>query len=1205
MSNFSPLSSTSGRFVPSGPSPQAPSAPAPLNPALNFTPANRPVAVDKTYVAPSGAALTQFNFQATPTPYGTLDAHFKLTDKDGIDQKSKGDMSGQLDLDLQLSLDFLKSSLAQANTQIPDLKLALRPTAGGYRIDVSYPNRLVDLSLGSVTLKPEGDTLKVDLGGLGGAVVSGLNVISLGSLKSAMNTVVQNLSKDMGFQATLNSSTSYTLRPDLKNSPLFQEIPLAGGETLTLESVSTPRKNLVHMQVDAQGNLNLSMKELAVVASSDARGKAAVADAEGADQLEIQVDATLEKDMTAQIDSLLQLQVNIQPGEREALRQRLKNLMGQDLPLSGQLQLKNIAVSASLNAQGKPTAVNASAGSIEAKALQTQLPGGPALDFANVDGAFSLQQKGPQTQLTAEHLDLQGSVKSAQGQLTIDQLSFGGTLTHHQQRSQALSFALNPGQNLQLTGNLQQGQEQIKIKDLTLSQAQFDVDLGKGTLAMHGQGGQVAEAQIKRLTLPQATLYETRLKGDLSANLQTGALQVDAKAFGTAAKMGDVTVNWLQASGQISLDAQQGLQLKQARFSTTATLPELTLEKLSGRGDLQLKPNGDVLLHQVKNLQLETSLGLDVKGDFKGSIQGENYQLSTLRPAQIDYVDAAQGIDLPGMAFEGEARFNARTGQLDLQSAAGKWIEMDKGQINGLALKDLRLQGAFGFQGNTLTFAPRQQGAEGAEGLVQGSGQLGDLHLQHIESRGPVRYDLHQQKVSWSDPVRLALPEQGISELSTTGAMSLQTRPDGTLVFRSEQGTLSGKLGDLRLDNLQVKGEVTFDPRTQHIQFTGEEGMEIKGAFNGYDLDMKTSGQLTISQSAEAIRIQGEELQVNGLLEGFTLTSPEGIAGSIALKPDLSGFVTEDLQMGFAVDDMAVNGQGSIVSNAEGVKITLNGAVASNQASLQTLLNKLSQRQELAPDQQRSLAQVNDLLAQNFAQFEQANVTFEDLELQLDPQLQLKGFSVKGQGELQQVNTTLNLAGKKTTLPLGKVQWTAEVEGTAQQLEIPTGSFRFDLNAELRETLVDQVRQKLEDSGLKDVELSMSVDGKIHLENATLKHKKLSIRTELALSTRVVDNQLEVSIDKLKLKNVLFNAVAQVGGARERLSDEVDKMLTQQEVKFNRRNRRGQASDDSGHIFRLDLQALLKQVDPGLTLNAASLSPTGQVQLDYGFKQTF
>lgn len=1187
------------------PSPQSPSqsntlsAPA-ITPALTQPVESLHAVADNTRVAPVGGALTQLNFTGTPTAYGTLDAHFQLQDLDGIDQKSKGDLTGTLDLDLELSLPFLKDSLKKANQQVPDLKLELKTTANGYRIDVTYPNRLVDISLGSVRLTPQGGALTVDLGGLGGAVVSGVNLLTLGNLKTSMATVVHSLSKDMGFAATVNSSTSYTLQPDLKNSPLFQEIPLAGGETLTLESVKTPQGSLVDMGVDAQGNLTLAMKGLSVVASSDGNGKRAIADKEGVDQLDLQVNVDLKKDLSLHVESLLQLDLNIQPNEREALRQRLKNVMGQDLPLSGQLQLKNLSVSADISANGKLSNLQASGATLDAKSLQADLPGGPKLNFSKVEGALGMEQQGSYTRLSAEQVEIAGQIKSDQGTLNVDRLSFGGTLVHDKNKPQQVSFEVSPGEQLNFSGSLQQGGQRVSVQNLSLKNAQLSTDMARGKLSLQSTPSaptKVPEAQIKKLTLPDVTLYALRLKGSLETNLNTGALEVDAKAFGTAAKIGDITVNWLQASGNIQVSPSGGVKLQNAHFSTTAQLPELTLEKLSGRGDMQLKPNGDLVLQKVKGLELETSLGLDVKGDFKGGIQGTNYTLQTLGPANIDYVNAEQDLDLKDIRFQGEVKFNGQSQHLQVQSSPGQWIEMKSGRIQDLDLKDIRLQGAFdmNFAQQALVFSP------GSDGMLRGQGTLGSFEMKNIQAEGPIQYDIKHQRISWADPVSVALPQHGIPELQTTGSMQIETRNDGVIVFHSENGSLSGKLGDLTLKDLQVQGEVIFNPKTQHIQFSGEQGMKVQGEFNGYQLDIQTSGELSIEQSPDALRIQGKDIRVNGLLEGFTLTSPEGLTGSIALKPDFSGFVTEDLQMGFAVDDLALSGKGSIRSNKDGLQVRMSGSLESNKTSIESIVKKLSQRKEFDTQAQQSLTQVTSLLNDNFAQFASANVSFEDLLLQLTPDLQLQGFEVKGNGQFEDVKTTLNLEGKKTTLPLGTVDWQANVEGSARSVSVPSGTLSFALNDDMRHTIVEQVKQKLEDSGFKDVVLSMGVDGKVQLDNATFKHKKLSIKTELALTTRIVDNQLEVSLDKLKLKNVLFNAVAQMGGVRERVADEVDKMLSQQEVKFNRRNRKGAETDHSGHIFRLDLQALLQQVDPKLQLSSAQLSPTGKIELAYGY----
>ncbi len=811
-----------------------------------------------------------------------------------------------------------------------------------------------------------------------------------------------------------------------------------------------------------------------------------------------------------------------------------------------------------------------------------------------------MEQQGTRTRLSADQVQIAGQVKSAQGTLNIADLSFGGALTHDQAKPQQVNFEISPGEQLVFSGDLQQGAQRVSVNNLTLKNAQLSTDMARGNFALKpgpSDPNQVPEAQIKKLTLPSATLYEVRLKGSLAANLNTGSLEVDAKAFGTAAKIGDVTVNWLQASGHIAVSPSGGVALKNARFSTTAQLPELTLEKLSGRGDMQLKPNGDLILQKVNDLDLKTSLGLDVKGDFSGRIQGVNYALKTLGPATIDYVNPEQGLDLKGIHFQGDAQFNGQKQHLQVQSAPGQWIELPAGKIQDLTLKDIRVQGTFAmdFTQQSLTFSP------GSDGMLRGQGTLGDLEMKNIQASGPIQYDLKHQRASWSDPVSVALPQYGIPELHTTGTMHIETRNDGALVFRSENGSLSGKLGDLTLKDLHVEGEVTFDPKTQQIHFAGEDGMKVKGSFNGYQLDIQTSGALQIDQSSQALRIQGKDIRVNGLLEGFTLTSPEGIAGSIALKPDLSGFVTEDLHMGFAVDDLAMTGAGSIQSNADGVQVSMSGSLESNKASVASIVHKLSQRPEFDAHAQQSLRQVTALLQTNFAQFAAANIQFEDLQLQLKPDLQMQSFAVKGQGQIANVKTTLNLEGKKVTLPIGAVDWQADIEGDATSVRVPSGTLSFGLNADMRNVIVDQVKQKLEDSGFKDVVLTMGADGKIQLDNATFKRKKLSIKTELSLSTRIVDNQLEVSLDKLKLKNVLLNTVAKLGGARERVADEVDKMLSQQEVKFNRRNRKGVETEHSGHIFRLDLQALLQQVDPGIQLSSASLDANGSIALAYGY----
>lgn len=1180
----------------------APGQMAPTSLAFN-PPAQNLAPRDNVRVAPQGASLHALNLlDNEPPPFAQVDARFRLRDLDGLDQRSSHDLRGEVDLNLGISRDLLENSMAEAKKQAPDLdfKLSYDHSQKQYRIAVSYPTRLGRVGLGSVYLQPAGDKLRLEVGGLAGGAARVVNALSLGYARQATETLVKQLSQDMGFKVSSNTMTTYTLEPDLANSPVFKEIPLAGGESLKLESLTPGNGSLVNMQTDAQGNLSLRMQKIQAVASSQAGAARAVADREGPDQLDIAVEATLKPDFSANVSSTLNLDLNIQPQERAGLQQRMKNLTGQDLPVSGQLRIENLRVDAELAANGQVRSVNASGGQIEAEALNLNM-GPNQVNFSEVRGSLQMQHQNGQSRLAADDVQLKGRLSNGQGALNIQDLSFSGSLVHDNRQPQQVRFEIGQGQSLNFSGQLQQGTERISIQDLSLKQARLQTDLSKGELALLPQNGQTPDARIKRLSLPDATLYDLRLQGTLQANLNQGSVTLDAKSFGLAARAGDVNLQWLQGSGKLSMDGRGGISLQQARFSTQGQVGDIKVNSLKGQGNLQISPSGQINLQSVRNLELDTDLGLKLKGDFSGQINGNQIQLQTQgnKAARIDMVNPDLRLDLQGLEVQGQVRLNAASGEVHFASSPNGDLRLNQGRIDGLQLQDVRLQGQIEHKNNRLIFAPENGGQ------LKVSGQLNDVRIEGLESSGSVSYDLQRQVIAWDAPTRAALPRQGIQDLQTEGPLSIQILPSQELVFRSDSGVINATLGDLRLENIKTNGEVIFDPRTQNLRFAGAEGqgLQLEGSFNGHPLKISSSGQIQINDRGQDYQIRGEGLQINGLVDGFELASPAGAEGTFSMKRDFSGFELQDLNFGFAVDDIEVNSQGTVRSTPEGgIAIALQGQLGSQKSELQALLAKLAGREDLGGNFQQGMQQVNQALDQAFADFEGAQLQFEDLELVLDKNMQLERFSVRNNSEIHNARMSVDLNGKKTLLPMGTVNWTADVQGTPAGVTIPEGQLAFSLTDELRGKLVAEVKKQLEDSGLKDVQLQLHPDGKLEIQNATYKRKRLGVSAELEINTRIVDNHLEVSLDKLKLKNALFNLVAQVAGAPDKLADEVDKMLTQHEVGYQRRNRRGQADPDSGRIFRIDLQALLQKVDPGIQLNSASLSPQGRVEVSYAYR---
>ncbi len=1271
--------------------PQIPSSPQPIQPSgANLKPAAQSPSIlpetqliqtyivqqDNTRVAlPAGQSLASVDWLGDAdqnAPLARLEAHFELSDIDGIDQKSSFDLQGEMDLTLKLERKLFQQAVSEANKNNPDLNfgLSFNPKNSTYSIPVKYKSFVGKVEVARVDIRPMSNgRLKVEVGGLAGGAASVLNALSFGTLKSAVQDMITGMSNDMGFKVQANSISDYVLSPDIENSPLFQEIAFAGGETLKLESVTSKANSLLSMKADTNGDFTLRLKDVNVVASSQTGGKRAVADAEGADSITIDASAKLFTDYSSEVTSKINLSLNVQESEKAGLSQRLKGLTGQTLPVSGQLKIDDLEVTTRLNAKGKPVAFENSSGHLSAQNLSLDM-GSTAVDLSRVEGDLALNQSGHLTQIGGRDMSLAGTIKSPEGTLNISDLSLSGSLKHDDRKPNQVGFSLADGQSLAFSGSIQQGSQKMDIKGLNVSRAELQTDLATGKLELKGANSENPRASLQSLTMPGTNIKNLQLSGTLSAdlnsgsvemnarnvsftgqmqdfklskfsgggklsfdpsgqlkmregsfdlagsgpgieikqlkgsgnldaNLNTGKLTLNARSISLAGKFQDFNLTALKGSGKVAFDPASGLSLRDGSFDLTGEVQGVKLETLKGKGSADISLEGQVKLHQVKDLELVTDQGISLRGDFSGEINPTGYTVQTLSDnARLD-------LDLPGfqlkdLAVQGKVEMDAAGQNLRFSGTGDQNLKLGSGRIGDLELKNVSLNGQLEYTPEALVFSPQN-------GQLTASGKLGEVDFSQIKTDQPVQFDMKKQELRWTGETSGSLPKHGIESFKTSGPVQLTVRQNGDLAFQTNGSKLSATLGQIKLDQLETHGTVVFNPNTGELHFEGEDGkgLQLKGNFNGRPLDISSSGKILIAEKSDRFEITGAGIQLKGLVDGFTLSNPEGagaLEGKVSVKKDFSGFELQDLNFGFQVDDIGVSNQGgTIKSTPEGIEIQMHGKMDINREQIGKLVQKLSQRADFGEQFKAGLNQMDQGLDAAFVDFENADLNFENLKILIDPQTGMKSFSLENRTEIDNARMQVELNGKKMTLPMGKVEWDADVQGSPGKVEVHDGQLRFSLTEDLREKLADEAEKMLEDGGLKKVELEILPNGKVNVLNATVNRKKLNINASLELSTRIVDNQLEVSLDKLKLKNFLFNVVSKVIDAPDKVADEVDVMMKEQEVKYQRRNRKGEADPESGRVFSIDLAALLKRIDPGVKLENAILSPEGQVQIDYSF----
>ncbi|MGE3728706.1 MAG: hypothetical protein AB7I41_24360 [Candidatus Sericytochromatia bacterium] len=1154
------------------------------------------------------------------------DLNVNIQDKDGIETKSARDITGTLSGKVVIDRAMLEWALAQAEKET-GLKFTLsdNPRDQSYKINASY-----GVGLGSITIKPTGTGLKVEVGGLAGGLADAGDWLGkkLGyDPQLAVDKLIrQHLGANLGLKVESQSLTEYTLAPDLKNNPLMRDIPLSGQTSFKVEEIKLNATQGNGFRIDTQGNLELNFNHAQVIGSTDSRAQTATPDREGPDQLSVKVQAQLGNDFSSQVEGEAGISVDVTPAEQAGLKARIREFTGQEIGAGGQFEVSGLRFSAQANAQGKITKMDQTLGQLkfERLALDAQ---GVQVDLSAQNGVLQGELKDGQYRLDAENITLKGSVNTPQGKLNVTQLQLSGELAVDPTQPQKLNFTIPTGENIRFSGQFAPtGQSQgVKIQNLNVGPAQFNLDAGQGKLTVAGQGQGAPRISLGALTMPEATIRNLQVTGPMQADLNRGTLSLQARSMSLSGKVGPLDLTRLSGSGNLNWDPAKGLEITNANISAQGKLGELDVKQLKGAGNISVSPTGQVRFSSTRDLSLQTGMGLSVRGNLAldytpGQVQVETTSNS---PVLIDYTDKNQGIDLQGLAYRGRMSFNEQSGELRLSSHPDKPLELKSGSISGVGLKDLSLsngQVSVQTQGGKFVAEPLPGQTLTLNGKIQG------ISLKDLQSQGPVKFDPAKQSIAWDQPVSASLPDQGIDQLSTQGPVEISQDAQGRMHFRSPGGTISLKMGQLNLSNFKVEGEAILDPRTGQLSFSGldgGQGLKLDGTLNGYPIKAESSGQLHIQHTPKGVELTGEKLKLNGLVDGFTLQSPEGASGKVLITPD-GGIDLKELNFDVTIDDMQFqNRNGLFKTTPQGFEINLSGDINAKQEQLLRFLQKFSGRQDIGKQAQDGIKQALGQLQNHFGTFNKADIHYENMVIRFDKNFQFQGFEVLKDTRIDNAQVNLSLGRKPEKVNIGELHWRAEAEADSKGFRVKDGDIEFSLTQNIRDYIDRTVTQQLSDAGLKDVDLEVSPSGEISIKNATYEvrakgrsgnngteidipllsrlfkkpKKVMNISAKLDITPRIENNQLVVELDNLKLKGLLAQIINSAIDGEDKLADQMATQLRAEDIKFERK--------DGESLFRLDLNDLLKkQMDPNINLTSAELSPEGKVRVGYTYGQS-
>ena len=261
-----------------------------------------------------------------------------LEDKDGIDTKSKKDLSGTISGNISISREFIAQVLAEASKANSDVNLKLRvdPENQQYNIKVTSKG---GTGLATLTLKMgQGDmTATLDTAGkvkfaqgLLNAGIAMSNADSMGFTpptpmidfeKQAVDDIIKQISDKMDLKIDRVSDNQIKLTPDFKNSKLLGQIN-AGDMRINLDSVKANPGNTTFKLTD-RGDLQIVLKQAEITGSSDPNSKTtAVPDKEGSDKITVDVSGTVKNDLSAKVKTKTGAKVSITENEKKELGER-------------------------------------------------------------------------------------------------------------------------------------------------------------------------------------------------------------------------------------------------------------------------------------------------------------------------------------------------------------------------------------------------------------------------------------------------------------------------------------------------------------------------------------------------------------------------------------------------------------------------------------------------------------------------------------------------------------------------------------------------------------------------------------------------------------------------------------------------------------------------------------------------------------------
>lgn len=360
-------------------------------------------------------------------------------------------------------------------------------------------------------------------------------------------------------------------------------------------------------------------------------------------------------------------------------------------------------------------------------------------------------------------------------------------------------------------------------------------------------------------------------------------------------------------------------------------------------------------------------------------------------------------------------------------------------------------------------------------------------------------------------------------------------------------GSLSFDNNSTSIKELDLAGKATYSFANNELAFNGTETnpLKLKGSLNDKPIDITTTGGLKFAQKNSDFEIMGDNVHIDGMIDGFEIKSTSDATGKVVISQD--GEVTESssLKYNFDVDGVSIyNNKAQFKPTDDGYKMNLSGSLAMNNEKLNKFLGKVAGKVD--KDASAGINQVTSSLNSYFSSINVNKASFENLEINFDKNMAVRSFKANTNSELTDVKTKVALSPdtkEQAEITFSKVNLVADTESKSDGgIKINQGQISFELDDKLRDDMKAIVTKNLEKSGLKDVDLEITKKGEAILHNAKYVHKGFlgknsAIGVKIEFTTNFNNNKLDIQVKKVAVANLIDVK------NNKRLQQEIEKSL--------------------------------------------------------------